>query len=112
MFKRNSGDSTMSDSDKILQDLAEGGDGMTTYGNMSLKFVKKEVFQDRKNVSVEEIVTLVAALTDLSVSLLAKFRKEPIDPSRATDIGRDVFKHMVGKIGFDVGQLGKSSLYA
>jgi len=57
-------------------------------------------------------VTLVAALTDLSVSLLSKFRKEPIDSSRATEIGRDVFKHMVGKIGFDVGQLGKSSLYA
>jgi hypothetical protein len=79
---------------------------------MILEFVKKEVFQDRKNVSVEEIVTLVAALTDLSVSLLAKFRKEPIDTSRATEIGRDVFRHMVGKIGFDVGQLGKSSLYA
>jgi hypothetical protein len=102
----------MSDSDKILQDMEEGGEGMTKYGNMILEFVKKEVFQDRKNVSVEEIVTLVAALTDLSVSLLAKFRKEPIDPSRATDIGRDVFEHMVGKIGFDVGQLGKSSLYA
>ena len=57
-------------------------------------------------------MTLVAALTDLSVSLLSKFRKEPIDSSRATEIGRDVFKHMVGKIGFDVGQLGKSSLYA
>jgi hypothetical protein len=102
----------MSDSDKILQDMEEGGDGMTKYGNMILEFVKKEVFQDRKNVSVEEIVTLVAALTDLSVSLLAKFRKEPIDTSRATEIGRDVFRHMVGKIGFDVGQLGKSSLYA
>jgi len=102
----------MSDSDKILQDMEEGWDGMTKYGNMILEFVKKEVFQDRKNVSVEEIVTLVAALTDLSVSLLAKFRKEPIDTSRATEIGRDVFRHMVGKIGFDVGQLGKSSLYA
>jgi hypothetical protein len=102
----------MSDSDKTLQDMEEGGDGMTKYGNMILEFVKKEVFQDRKNVSVEEIVTLVAALTDLSVSLLAKFRKEPIDTSRATEIGRDVFRHMVGKIGFDVGQLGKSSLYA
>jgi hypothetical protein len=112
MFKLNCCGSTMSDSDKILQDMEEGGDSMTKYGNMILEFVKKEVFQDRKNVSVEEIVTLVAALTDLSVSLLAKFRKEPIDPLRATDIGRDVFKHMVGKIGFDVGQLGKSSLYA
>jgi hypothetical protein len=102
----------MSDSDKILQDMEECGDGMTKYGNMILEFVKKEVFQDRKNVSVEEIVTLVAALTDLSVSLLAKFRKEPIDTSRATEIGRDVFRHMVGKIGFDMGQLSKPSLYA
>jgi hypothetical protein len=102
----------MNDSDKVLQDMEEGGDGMTKYGNMMLEFIKKEIFQERKNISVEEVVTLVAALTDLSVSLLAKFRKEPIDPSRATEIGRDVFKNMVGKIGFDVGQLPKSSLYA
>ena len=85
---------------------------MMKYGNMILEFIKKEVFQERKNVSVEEVVTLVAALTDLSVSLLAKFRKEPIDTSQATEIGRDVFKHMVGKIGFDIGQLKKSSLYS
>ncbi len=102
----------MSDSDRSLQDMEEGGDGMTKYGNMMLEFIKKEIFEERMNVSVEEVVTLVAALTDLSVSLLSKFRKDPIDPSRATEIGRDVFKHMVGKIGFDVGQLGKSSLYA
>jgi len=102
----------MSDSDKAIQDMEEGGDGMTKYGNMMLEFIKKEIFEERKNISVEEVVTLVAALTDLSVSLLSKFRKDPIDPSRATEIGRDVFKHMVGKIGFDVGQLGKSSLYA
>jgi hypothetical protein len=102
----------MSDSDKSLQDMEEGGDGMTKYGNMMLEFIKKEIFEERKNVSVEEVVTLVAALTDLSVSLLSRFRKDPIDPSRATEIGRDVFKHMVGKIGFDVGQLAKSSLYA
>ncbi|TMI60499.1 hypothetical protein E6H12_10170 [Candidatus Bathyarchaeota archaeon] len=102
----------MSDSDKVLQDMEEAGDGMTKYGNMMLEFIKKEIFEERKNISVEEVVTLVAALTDLSVSLLSKFRKDPIDPSRATEIGRDVFKHMVGKIGFDVGQLGKSSLYA
>jgi len=85
---------------------------MSKYGNMMLEFIKKEIFQERKNVSVEEVVTLIAALTDLSVSLLAKFRKEPLDPSRATEIGRDVFKHMVGKIGFDMGQLSKPSLYA
>ncbi len=59
---------------------------MTKYGNMMLEFIKKEIFEERKNISVEEVVTLVAAL--------------------------NVFKHMVGKIGFDVGQLGKSSLYA
>jgi hypothetical protein len=102
----------MSDSDKVLHDMEEGGEGMTKYGNMMLEFIKKEIFEERKNISVEEVVTLVAALTDLSVSLLSKFRKDPIDPSRATEIGRDVFKHMVGKIGFDVGQLAKSSLYA
>jgi len=102
----------MSDSDKVLQDMEDGGDGMTKYSNMMLDFIKREVFQERKNISVEEVVTLVAALTDLSVGLLAKFRKEPVDPSRATEIGRDVFKHMVGKLGFDMGQLGKSSLYA
>ena len=102
----------MNESDKALHDMEEGGDGMTKYGNMMLEFIKREIFQERKNISVEEMVTLVAALTDLSVSLLAKFRKEPIDPSRATEIGRDVFRHMVGKIGFDLGQLSKSSLYA
>jgi hypothetical protein len=102
----------MSDSDKVLQDMEEGGDGMTKYGNMMLEFIKKEIFENRKDVSVEEIVTLVAALTDLSVSLLSKFRKDPVESSRATEIGRDVFKHMVSRIGFDVGQLGKSSLYA
>jgi hypothetical protein len=102
----------MSDSDKVLHDMEEGGEGMTKYGNMMLEFIKKEIFEDRENVSVEEVVTLVAALTDLSVSLLSKFRRDPIDTSRATEIGRDVFKHMVGKIGFDVGQLGKSPLYS
>src|SRR5205823_13786215 len=70
--------------------MEEAGDGMTKYGNMMLEFIKKEIFEERKNISVEEVVTLVAALTDLSVSLLSKFRKEPIDPSRATEIGRDV----------------------
>src|SRR5207244_12756879 len=102
----------MSDFNKALQDMEEGEDGMTKYGNMMLEFIKKEIFEERKNISVEEVVTLVAALTDLSVSLLSKFRKEPIDSSRATEIGRDEVKHMVGKIGFDVGQLGNTSLYA
>jgi hypothetical protein len=102
----------MSGSDKILQDIEEGGDGMTKYSNMILEFIKKEVFQERKTVSVDEVVVLVAALTDLSVGLLAKFRKDPIDSSQATEIGRDVFKHMVGKLGFDTGQLTKSTMYA
>src|SRR5207247_9989332 len=102
----------MGDSDKSLQDMEEGGDGMTKYGNMMLEFIKKEIFEERKNISVEEVVTLVAALTDLSVSLLSKFRKDPIHPSRATEIGRDVSKHMVAKIGFDVERLAKCSLDA
>ena len=84
---------------------------MTKYSNMLLEFIKKEVFNERKNVSAEEIVTLVAALTDLSVSLLSKFRKEPLDESRVAEIGRDVFKSIVGKLGFDMGQLGRSPLY-
>lgn len=84
---------------------------MTKYSNMILEFIKKDIFQDRKNVSVEEVVTLVAALTDLSVGLLAKFRKDPIDPSRTAEIGRDLFKQMVGRLGFETGQLGRPPLY-
>ena len=84
---------------------------MTKYANMILEFIKKDIFQERKNVSVEEVVTLVAALTDLSVSLLAKFRKDPMDPSRTAEIGRDLFKQMVGKLGFETGHLGRPSLY-
>lgn len=102
----------MSDPKKgILHDMEEGGDGMTKYSNMMLEFIKKEIFPERKNVSAEEIVTLVAALTDLSVSLLAKFRKEPLEETRVAEIGRDAFKQIVGKLGFDMGQLGKSHLY-
>ncbi len=85
---------------------------MTKYSNLLLEFIKKEVFKERTNVTVEEVVTLVAALTDLSVSLLAKFRKDPMDESHAAEIGRDVFKHMVGKLGFDMGQLRKSTMYS
>ncbi len=91
--------------------MEEGANGMTKYSNMILEFIRKDIFKERKNVSVDEIVTLVAALTDLSVSLLSKFRKEPVDPSRAAEIGREVFKNMVGKLGFDTGQLVKSTLY-
>jgi hypothetical protein len=101
----------MADSDGILRDMEEGGDGMTKYSNMILEFIKKEIFKERKNVSAEEIVTLVAALTDLSVGLLARFRKEPLEESRVAEIGRDMFKSMVGKLGFDVGQLARPSLY-
>ena len=84
---------------------------MTKYSNMILDFIKKEVFQERKNVSAEEIVTLVASLTDLSVSLLAKFRKEPLEEARVAEIGRDMFKQIIGRLGFDVGQLRRPSLY-
>jgi len=101
----------MSSSDKVLHDMEEG-DGMTKYSNMILDFIKKEVFHERRNVSAEEIVTLVAALTDLSVSLLSKFRKEPLDESRVAEIGRDVFKQMVAKLGFDTDHLRHSSLYS
>lgn len=92
--------------------MEEGGDGMTKYSTLLLEFIKKEVFKERTNVTVEEVVTLVAALTDLSVSLLAKFRKDPMNESNAAEIGRDVFKNMVGKLGFDMGQLKKSTMYA
>lgn len=95
----------------ILHDMEEGGDDMTKYSNMILDFIKKEVFQERKNVSAEEIVTLVASLTDLSVSLLAKFRKEPLEEARVAEIGRDMFKQIIGRLGFDVGQLRRPSLY-
>lgn len=101
----------MTDGNEVLPDMEEGADGMTKYGNMILEYIKKEVFHERKNVSADEIVILVAALTDLSVSLLAKFRKEPLDEPRIAEIGRDLFKQMVGKLGFEVGQLGRSRLY-
>jgi len=105
------GTTAMTDSDQILHDMEEGGDGMAKYSNMILEFIKKDIFKERKNVSAEEIVTLVAALTDLSVSLLAKFRKDPLDESRVAEIGRDAFKQIVGKLGFDLGQLRGSPLY-
>jgi len=84
---------------------------MTKYSNMILEFIKKDIFQDRKNVSVEEVATLVAALTDLSVTLLAKFRKDPIEEGRTAEIGRDLFKQMIGKLGFDSRSLTKPSVY-
>ena len=95
----------------MLGDIEEEGDGMTKYGKMLFEFIKKDIFKERKNVSVEEVVTLVAALTDLSVGLLAKFRKDPLDPSRTAEIGRDLFKQMVGKLGFEIGQLKRPSPY-
>lgn len=91
----------------------EDSEGMTHYGNMVLEFIKKQVFQERKNVSVDEVVVLVAALTDLSVTLLAKFHKTPLEDEQVAEIGRTVFRDMVVRLGFDKGQLaGKSSLYA
>jgi len=103
--------SAMSDSDKPLQDMEEGADDMTKYSKLFLQFLKKEVFQDRTSISVEEAVTLVAALMDLSVSLLSKFRNEPIDSTKATEIGRDAFMQMVDKLGFNNGQIRKSTIY-
>ena len=101
----------MSEPNEVLHDIEEGGDGLTKYSRMLLDFVRKEVFQERKNVSVEEVVTLVAALTDVAVDLLAKFRKEPMDQSRLAEIGRELFKQMVGKVGFDLKQVGRPQLY-
>ena len=92
-----------------LSDMEEGADGMAKYAKMVLEFIKKDVFEDRKQVSVEEVVTLIAALTDISVSLLSRFRKDQVDPSKATEVGRDVFKYMVGRLGFDIDKLGRSN---
>ncbi len=103
--------SAMSDSDKTLHDMEEGADDMTKYSKLFLQFLKKEVFQDRKSITVDEAVTLVAALMDLSVSLLSKFRNEPIDSTKATEIGRDAFMQMVDKLGFNTGQIRKSTIY-
>ena len=102
----------MPDSDRVLHDMEEGSDGVVKYATMVLDFIKKDVFQDRKQVSVEEVVTLIAALTDISVTLLSKFRKDEVDPSKATEVGRDVFRYLVGRIGFDVDHLtGKPNIY-
>src|SRR2546426_12484869 len=101
----------MSDSNKTLHDMEEGAADMTKYSKLFLEFLKKEVFQDRKSISVEEAVTLVADLMDLSVSLLSKFRNEPIDSTKATEIGRDAFIQMVERMGFYNGQKRKSTIY-
>src|SRR5437870_11580806 len=101
----------MSESDKVLRDMEEGGDGMTKYGNMLLEFIKKEIFQERKNVSVEEIVTLIATLTDVSVGLLANFRQDPMADPRVAEIGRDEINHMAGRLGCDIGQIVWPPLY-
>ena len=103
--------SAMSDSDKTLHDMEDGADDMTKYSKLFLQFLKREVFQDRKSITVDEAVTLVAALMDLSVSLLSKFRNEPIDSTKATEIGRDAFMQMVDKLGFNTGQVRKSTIY-
>lgn len=101
----------MSDPGPILSDMEAGADGMTKYATMVLEFIKKDVFENRKEISVEEVVTLIAALTDISVSLLTRFRKDQVDPAKATEIGRDVFKYMVGRLGFDIDKLGRSNIY-
>ena len=99
----------MTDSSPVLPDMEEGADGMAKYASMVLEFIKKDVFEDRKQVSVEEVVTLIAALTDISVSLLSRFRKDQVDPAKATEVGRDVFKYLVGRLGFDIDKLGRSN---
>jgi hypothetical protein len=92
--------------------MEEGSEGMVKYATMVLDFIKKDVFKDRKQVSVEEVVTLIAALTDISVTLLSKFRKDEVDPSKATEVGRDVFRYLVGRLGFDVDHLaGRQNIY-
>src|SRR2546428_8782890 len=91
--------SAMSDTNKPLQDMEEGADDMTKYSKLFLQFLKKEVFQDRTSISVEEAVTLVAALIGLSVSLLSKIRNEPIDATKATEIRPDAFMQIVGRLG-------------
>src|SRR5207245_9196020 len=97
----------MSDSGSVLSDMEEGGDGMAKYAALVLEFIKKDVFEERKQVSVEEVVTLVAALTDISVSLLSRFRTDQVDPAKATEVGRHGFKYMVGRLGFDMERLGR-----
>ena len=102
----------MTGPDTVLPDMEEGSEGMVKYATMVLSFIKKDVFKDRKQVSVEEVVTLIAALTEISVTLLSKFRRDEVDPSKATEVGRDVFKYMVGRLGFDTDHLtGKPNIY-
>ena len=85
---------------------------MVKYATMVLDFIKKDVFKDRKQVTVEEVVTLIAALTDISVTLLSKFREDEVDSSKATEVGRDVFRYLVGRLGFDVAHLaGRPNIY-
>jgi len=92
--------------------MEEGSEGMVKYATLVLDFIKKDVFKDRRQVTVEEVVTLIAALTDISVTLLSKFRKDEVDPSKATEVGRDVFRYLVGRLGFDVDRLaGRPNIY-
>src|SRR5437879_13908866 len=97
----------MTDSGPVLSDMEEGGDGMSKYAAMVLEFIKKDVFEDRKQISVEEVVTLIAALTDMSVSLLSRFRKDQVEPAKANEVRRDVFKYMVGRRGFGLANVGE-----
>lgn len=101
----------MTNPDNTLQDIEEGAEGMTKYSKLILEFMKREVFKDRQNISVEEAITLVAAFTDISVNLLAKFHKEPLDSSKSAAVGRDVFKYMVSQLGFDTAKLRRPSFY-
>ena len=41
----------MSGPDTVLTDMEEGSEGMVKYATMVFNFIKKDVFQDRKQVS-------------------------------------------------------------
>ncbi len=62
----------MTDSGPVLSDMEECGDEMAKYAAMVLEFIKKDALEDWKQISMEEVVTLIAALTDISVSLLSR----------------------------------------
>ena len=42
-------------------------------------------------------------------SLLCRFWKDQVDPAKVTEVGRDVFKYVVGRLGFDIDKLGRNN---
>src|SRR5712692_5603941 len=79
------------------------------YAALVADFVKKDVFEGRRENSVEEIVSLVTAFIDISVGLVSHFHKEPVDPTLAMEIDKDVLKYLVGRLGFNVDRMKGSS---